>query len=44
MKHPERTEDYLQHIAEAYFDVNIDVLWGTVKEDPPKLKRRLMLC
>jgi hypothetical protein len=22
-----------------YFDVNVDVLWGTVKEDLPKLKQ-----
>jgi len=111
MKHPERIEDYLQHIAEAidritgyvqgsdnaaalerdhktqaaviryieiigeaanriqkqdpefvaahpslpwpemrgmrnrmihnYFDVNTDVLWGTVKEDLPKLKQQI---
>ena len=111
MKHPERIEDYLQHIAEAidritgyvqgidnavalecdhktqaaiiryfeiigeaanrihkqepefiaahaslpwhemrgmrnrmihnYFDVNIDVLWGTVKEGLPKLKQQI---
>ena len=24
-----------------YFDVNIDVLWGTVKEDLPKLKQQI---
>jgi len=111
MKHPERVEDYLQHIAEAidritgyvqgvdnaaalecdhktqaaiiryieiigeaanriqkqepefvaahpslpwhemrgmrnrmihnYFDVNIDVLWGTVREDLPRLKQQI---
>jgi len=23
-----------------YFDVNIDVLWGTVKDDLPKLKQQ----
>ena len=24
-----------------YFDVNSDVLWGTVKEDLPKLKQQI---
>jgi uncharacterized protein with HEPN domain len=24
-----------------YFDVNIDLLWGTVKEDLPKLKQQI---
>ncbi len=24
-----------------YFDVNIDVLWGTVKDDLPQLKKQI---
>jgi uncharacterized protein with HEPN domain len=24
-----------------YFDVNVDLLWGTVKDDLPKLKQQI---
>ncbi len=42
-----RQADYLSHMLEAaalahgYFDINLDIVWDTVKQALPELERQL---
>jgi hypothetical protein len=41
MRHPERVEDYLGHIVNEYFFVDLKVVWTTIKDDLPRLKPQI---